>query len=53
MSSKSKGDVINKQIGIWKQDDEEEAWEYGWDGNSKISSTVTFEFPHLIKTIDL
>ena len=37
---------------MWKRDDQEEAKEYGWDGVSQISSKVTFEFPHLIKTID-
>lgn len=52
ISSIKKGDVINKQISIWKEDDIEEAKEYGWDGTGEISSKVTFEFPHLVKTIE-
>lgn len=52
ISSLWKGDVINKQIAIWKQDDKEEAKEYGWDGSGELKSVVNFEFPHLIKTID-
>lgn len=52
ISSLWKGDVINKQISVWKEDDQTEAREYGWDGEGEISSKVTFEFPHLVKTID-
>ena len=52
ISSKRKGDVINKQILIWKQDDNQEAKDYGWDGIESMSSKISIEFPHLIKTID-
>jgi len=53
ISSLKKGDVLAKQINLWKEDDIEEAKEYDWDGKGSISSTITFEFPHLVKTLDV
>jgi hypothetical protein len=53
VSSLEKGDLIANQLDIWRAEDEKEAKEHGWDGKGSINTKISFEFPHLVKQIDI
>lgn len=53
VSSPEKGNQMMKFLDRWRDDTEFEAKQQGWSGKGCISAKIIFEYPNLVKTIEL